>query len=215
LPGATCSTALSALTFHDPPNPQWFKESFMGALNTWMEFLCTFSDDAKFCAWRYPIYVSGDRSSVQSGAASIPTPDTLVVPARPAAWFLRQKFLDDALDFAIIAFPKVVVPNSPSGVDEILGRPRSITKRLPDPILAVDGERENNVQIAHGIFYVHRFVLERKLRRVHTDHDQARIPILCGLGLHIGQGPQRVDAGVSPEINQYHLSAKRLAAQGI
>jgi hypothetical protein len=44
-----------------------------------------------------------------------------------------------------------------------------VIKRLPDPILAVDGDGKSNVQIAHGIFYVHRFVLERKLRRVHTD----------------------------------------------
>ena len=34
-----------------------------------------------------------------------------------------QEFLDDALDFAIIAFPKVVVPNPPFRVDEILGGP--------------------------------------------------------------------------------------------
>src|SRR4029077_16553706 len=75
-----------------------------------------------------------------------------------------QEFLDDALDVAIIAFPKVLVTNSPFGVDEILGGPILIIKRLPDPVLAVDGDRKSNVQIAHGIFYVHRFVLERKLR---------------------------------------------------
>jgi hypothetical protein len=32
LPGTACSTALSTLTFHDPLNPQLFKESFPGAL---------------------------------------------------------------------------------------------------------------------------------------------------------------------------------------
>jgi hypothetical protein len=84
---------------------------------------------------------------------------------------------------------------------------------LPDPILAVDGDRESKVQIAHGIFNVLRFVLERKLRRVHADHDQARILIFCP-SLHIGQGPQKVDAGISPEINQYHLSASDLRLKG-
>jgi hypothetical protein len=44
--------ALSALTFHDPLNPQWFKESFSGVLNSWVESLCTFSSEAKFWAWR-------------------------------------------------------------------------------------------------------------------------------------------------------------------
>ncbi len=54
-PGTAWSTALSALTFHDPLNPQWFNEGFAGALNTSIESLCTFSGEAKFWAWRYPI----------------------------------------------------------------------------------------------------------------------------------------------------------------
>jgi hypothetical protein len=52
LPGTTCSTALSELMFHDPLNPQWFRESFPGALKIWIESLCTFSGEAKFWAWR-------------------------------------------------------------------------------------------------------------------------------------------------------------------
>src|SRR5580700_7830895 len=48
-----------------------------------------------------------------------------------------QEFLDDPLDVAIIAFPKVVVPNSPFRVDEILGGPILVIKRLPDLIFAV------------------------------------------------------------------------------
>jgi hypothetical protein len=88
-----------------------------------------------------------------------------------------QEFLDDALDLAIIAFPKVVVANPPFRVGEILGGPILVVKRLPDPMVAVSGDRKSNVQIAHGIFYVHRVVLERKLRRARTDHDKARILI--------------------------------------
>jgi len=79
----------------------------------------------------------------------------------------------------IITFPKVVVPNSPFRVNEILGGPSLIIERLPDPRVAVDGDRKSNVQIAHGIFHVHQFVLERKLRRVHTDHYKACIVIFC------------------------------------
>src|SRR5580692_8868890 len=59
-----------------------------------------------------------------------------------------QEFLDRALDVAIIAFPKVVVPNAPFRVDEILGGPILIIKRLPDPSLAVDSDWKTNVQIA-------------------------------------------------------------------
>src|SRR5229473_1694325 len=56
-----------------------------------------------------------------------------------------QEFLDDALDVAIIAFPKVVVPNSPFRVDEILSGPILVIKRLPDFLIAVDGDRKSNV----------------------------------------------------------------------
>src|ERR1017187_1551909 len=56
-----------------------------------------------------------------------------------------QEFLDDALDFAILVFPKVVVPNSPLRVDDILGGPNLVIKRLPDSIVAVDGDRKSNV----------------------------------------------------------------------
>src|SRR3989442_176468 len=84
---------------------------------------------------------------------------------------LLQEFLDDALNVAIIALPKVVVTNSPFRVDEILGGPSLVIKRSPDPIIAVNGDRKSNVQLAHGIFYVHRFVLERKLRRMRPDHN--------------------------------------------
>src|ERR1700722_8033 len=125
-----------------------------------------------------------------------------------------QEFLDDALDFAVIALPKVVVPDSPFRVDEILGGPILVIERLPDRRLAVDGHRKSNIQIAHGILYVYRFVLERKLRRVHSDHYKARIIIFRRPASQVWQWSNGVDAGVSPEINEGNFSAKRLAAQG-
>jgi hypothetical protein len=39
-----------------------------------------------------------------------------------------QELLDDAFDFTVIAFSKVVVPNSPFRVDEILGGPSFVIK---------------------------------------------------------------------------------------
>src|SRR5258708_354414 len=122
-----------------------------------------------------------------------------------------QELLDDALDVAIVAFPKVVVPYSPFHVDEVLSWPILVAERLPDPLLAVNGDRKSNNQISHGILHVHRFVLERKLRRVHTDHYKTGIVIFF---CPIPQERQRsngVDAGVSPEIDHHHLSTKRLA----
>jgi hypothetical protein len=49
------SIALSALTFHDPLNPQWFSEAFPGALYNRVESLAIRSGELKFSAWRYPM----------------------------------------------------------------------------------------------------------------------------------------------------------------
>src|SRR5215467_5145186 len=134
--------------FHEPLNPQWFNKGFAGALNNWVESLRSLSGEAKFSAWRYPIYVSGDRTSAQSGAASIPAADTPIVSeARPVAPFsFRSCWMT----------PGVVIPNTPFRVHEILCRPRLVIERLPDSVLAVDGDWKSNFQIAHGIFHVHR-----------------------------------------------------------
>src|ERR1700690_70485 len=51
--------------------------------------------------------------------------------------FFFQELLDGALDVAIIAFPKMVVPDSPFRVHQILGGPILVVERLPDPIVAV------------------------------------------------------------------------------
>jgi hypothetical protein len=57
-------------------------------------------------------------------------------------------------------------------------------------------------------------VLERKLRRVHADQYKTRILIFCRPISQVGQRPNGVDAGISLEINEHNLSAKRLAAEG-
>src|SRR4029077_11745770 len=59
------------------------------------------------------------------------------VSSEPSCPVLLQEFLDAALDVAIIAFPKVVVSNSPFRVDEILGGPILVIKRFPNPRIAV------------------------------------------------------------------------------
>src|SRR5271170_4349279 len=89
------------------------------------------------CFGRTPIRPVGSGLDSNSGYASR-------VRSEGSRSVFLQEFLDDALDFAIIAFPKVVVPNSPFRVDEILGGPSLVIKRLPDPIVAVDGHRKRN-----------------------------------------------------------------------
>jgi hypothetical protein len=84
--------------------------------------------------------------------------------ARGSVFF--QEFLDEALDFAIIAFSKVVEANAPFRVDEILGWPSFVIKRTPNLVVGVYGDWVSNLQIAHGGFHVFAFFLERELRGV-------------------------------------------------
>jgi hypothetical protein len=44
-------------------------------------------------------------------------------------------------------------------------------------------------------------VLHAELRRVHTDHHQAVLPVRVGPGAEVRQGAEPVDAGVRPEVD--------------
>src|SRR5271157_3326227 len=81
------------------------------------------------------------------------------VRGKPSCSVFLQEFLDDTLDIAIVTLSEVVIPNSLFRVDEILGWPSLVIERLPDSIVAVDGDWKSNVQIAYCILHVHRFVL--------------------------------------------------------
>ena len=122
-----------------------------------------------------------------------------VIQANSSVFF--QEFLDDTLDLGVFALPNVLKSDSSFPIDKVLRRPGSVVERLPNAVVAVDGNWVSNVQIAHRVFHIRTFFLERELRGVHTDHNQARILIFCSPALHVGQRPQGVDAGVSPEID--------------
>jgi hypothetical protein len=51
-----------------------------------------------------------------------------------------EKFLYNALEVAIFALTEVVITNSPFPVDEILRWPVFVVERLPNPVIAVDGD---------------------------------------------------------------------------
>lgn len=119
-----------------------------------------------------------------------------------------QKFLYGALRLAIFAFPEVVITNSSIPIDEVLGRPVMVVERLPNPAIAVDRNWVNKIQIANSVFYVDTFSLKRELGRMNTDHNQARVLILCRPAFQVGLRPQRVDAGVRPNIDQHNLAAQ-------
>src|ERR1700678_3132817 len=84
-----------------------------------------------------------------------------------------EQFLYDALEVAIVALTEVVITNSPFPVDEILRWPVFVVERLPNPVIAVDGNGIGDIQIAYGVLYIAPFFLEGKFRRMHADHSEA------------------------------------------
>jgi hypothetical protein len=69
-----------------------------------------------------------------------------------------EKILDDTFGLAIVALSEVVIPNASIPVDEIICRPVFIVERIPNPMIAVDGNRIGNVQITHSVLYVRPLV---------------------------------------------------------
>jgi hypothetical protein len=65
-----------------------------------------------------------------------------------------ERFLNDMLGLAVVALPEMVIPNPSIAVDEIICRPVFVVERIPNPVIAVDGNRIGDVQFAHGVLYV-------------------------------------------------------------
>ncbi len=116
------------------------------------------------------------------------------------------------LGLGVVALPEVVIANLSFPVDEVVCRPVFVVERIPNSVVAVDGDRVGNAQFANGILYVCPFSLESELWRMHTDHDKTRVLIFCRPGFHVWQLSQAVDARVCPEIYQHDLPAQRFAA---
>src|SRR5580704_15339629 len=66
------------------------------------------------------------------------------VDARRAVFF--QKFLDEALHLRIFTFAIVPVANLSFAIHDVLRRPGFVVERLPDVVVAVYGNRKNNIE---------------------------------------------------------------------
>ena len=88
-----------------------------------------------------------------------------------------QKFLDDPLGLGIFAFAEVVITDSSFRIDEIIRRPVFVVERIPNLVVAVDGDGVGNLQIPDSAFYVDTLCLEPELRRMYTDCNQPSILI--------------------------------------
>ena len=99
---------------------------------------------------------------------------------------LTQKLLDHMFGLGVIALAKMMRTNATIGVDEVMRRPVLVVEATPDRVVVVDRNGIIDAKAFHGGTNVVDVPLERELRRVNTDDDQALVTILLGPCLDIG-----------------------------
>src|SRR5690242_21560591 len=72
------------------------------------------------------------------------------------------------------------------GVDEVVGRPIFVLKRLPNRIITVDCNRIRDFEILYGLPYVGKILLKSELRCVNADNDETGSSIFLPPRLHVG-----------------------------
>src|SRR5215212_7342468 len=126
---------------------------------------------------------------------------------------LAQQVLDHPLAVVVVALAEVVVPDPALRVCEVDRRPVPVGECAPDPVVAVERDRVLDPQGLHGLADVVNLVLERELRRMDADDDQASIAILLGPRAYECQRAEPVDACVCPEVNENDLSSQTLRSE--
>src|SRR5262249_17026662 len=103
--------------------------------------------------------------------------------------------------------------DAPCRVDEVVCWPVLIGEGAPDCIVVVYRNRVSDAQVVHRTANVVDILLEREFRRVHTNYDQSVVPIFVRPCAQVRKGPQAIDAGVGPEIDQHYFAAQALTRQ--
>jgi len=81
--------------------------------------------------------------------------------------------LDDALRLLVAAFAEVVVADDAFRVDEVERRPLMVVKGGPDGVVVIYGDRVVDPPLLRCLPHAVDLVLERELRRVDSDDEQA------------------------------------------
>ena len=107
----------------------------------------------------------------------------------------------------------MVVPDSPFRVRDVHGGPVVVVERVPDREVGVERDRILDAHVLRGPADVVGVVLERELRRVDADDDQALIHVLLVPRADVAERAQPVDARVRPEVDEHDLPAQAVRGE--
>ena len=109
----------------------------------------------------------------------------------------------------------MVVANVALCVHEVERRPVVVVEGGPDPVLVVERDGIVDRSLLRRQPHALELVLERELRRVHSDDDQSVVSIGLRPGTDVRLRAQPVDAGQRPEVHDDDMAAQLLGAEGL
>src|SRR6478672_7117999 len=104
----------------------------------------------------------------------------------------------------------MLVADFPRTVEEVERGPVVVVERAPDREVVVDRDRVVDAHFLRRATNVAQVVLERKLRAVDADHDQALGLVLLGPRADVWKRAQPVDARVCPDVDEDDLAVQTL-----
>ena len=101
-----------------------------------------------------------------------------------------------------------MMSDAPLRVDKVEGRPIFVLESSPYCVVAVDRDRIIDIHVRCLSANIVEVLFETELGRVHTDHYQSSILVFRGPRADIRKGPEPIDAGVGPEVDDDDFSAQ-------
>ena len=110
-------------------------------------------------------------------------------------------------------FAELMVALAPLRIEEVVGGPVIVLERGPDDEIVVERDRIFDPEVGDGFADIVGTALERELRRVDADYDQAVVFVGLIPGANVRDRADAVDAAVGPEVDQDDLALELLAGQ--